>query len=324
METSVVIPAYNAERTLARAVESVLNQTRLPLEVIVVDDGSTDNTPEVAGGFRHPVRCIRQDNSGASAARNRGIQAASGEWVAFLDADDWWKPNRLEWALDIARRHPGLQWVAGRYIHLWSNGTRIIDPESPAYLKLLSDDHEVFPDYYEAACAGVQFSTITMLVRRMALTETGLFDPRLKVAEDTDLWCRMADQAPAIGYVNAPIAVYDRCTERSLTKNRLSYSEDLWGFLSKHIQPGVGPRGGAARARERFFGSQVSRALRHAMRLGETASTRRILTAYSPWLPMPYRLAGRFTASLPSILVKSLGRIYRAVNPPRSAGGARC
>jgi glycosyltransferase involved in cell wall biosynthesis len=93
---SVVIPCYNAASFLREALESALAQTHPPDEVIVVDDGSTDNSADIAGAFGLPVRVIRQANQGESVARNRGIEEARSEWVAFLDADDVWRPTKLE------------------------------------------------------------------------------------------------------------------------------------------------------------------------------------------------------------------------------------
>ena len=93
---SVVMAAYNYAPYISEAIESVLAQTRPPLDVIVVDDGSTDATPEVLAAFGDRIRVLRQTNQGASAARNRGIEAARGEYIAFIDADDVWKPRKLE------------------------------------------------------------------------------------------------------------------------------------------------------------------------------------------------------------------------------------
>jgi glycosyltransferase involved in cell wall biosynthesis len=102
---SVIVPAYNAERYLDEALESVLSQSFQDLECIVVDDGSTDSTSEIAAR-RKRVRTLRQDNQGASAARNTGIRAARGEFLTFLDADDLWYPERLKVQLEFHRRRP--------------------------------------------------------------------------------------------------------------------------------------------------------------------------------------------------------------------------
>jgi len=103
---SVVIPSYNSAGCLAGAIKSVLDQTRPADEIIVVDDGSKDNTGEVCGRFAGKVRYVRQENAGASTARNTGIAAARGDWLAFLDADDLWDPKKLESQLAALARHP--------------------------------------------------------------------------------------------------------------------------------------------------------------------------------------------------------------------------
>ena len=103
---SVVIPCHNAAPFLRATIESILQQTRPATEVIVVDDGSTDDSAWIAASFGPPVRVIRQENRGESAARNRGIEAATGDWVAFLDADDLWLPTKLERQAEVIRSAP--------------------------------------------------------------------------------------------------------------------------------------------------------------------------------------------------------------------------
>ena len=103
---SVVIPCYNAAPFLRETLESVFVQTYPPLEIIVVDDGSTDESAVIAESFGSPVRVIRQENQGESVARNRGIEEAGGDWVAFLDADDLWLPNKLERQIQVLRDAP--------------------------------------------------------------------------------------------------------------------------------------------------------------------------------------------------------------------------
>lgn len=103
---SVVIPCYNAAAFLRATIESILGQTQPVLEVIVVDDGSTDDSARIAESFGPPVRVISQPNQGESAARNRGIEAAAGDWVAFLDADDLWLPTKVERQADVIRSAP--------------------------------------------------------------------------------------------------------------------------------------------------------------------------------------------------------------------------
>lgn len=108
---SVVIPCYNAEEYLAEAIRSAVSQTKTPSEIIVVDDGSTDSSARIAEQCGPLVRVIRQDNRGASAARNAGVRAAAGDWIAFLDADDVWAPTCLEKLSGAAETAPGRVWA---------------------------------------------------------------------------------------------------------------------------------------------------------------------------------------------------------------------
>ncbi|MHC5141971.1 MAG: glycosyltransferase family 2 protein, partial [Planctomycetota bacterium] len=117
MKISVVIPAYNAEKHIARAIESVLAQTRPADEVIVIDDGSSDATAEVVRSFGDKVIFIQQENAGASVARNAGIEAATSDWIAFLDADDEWLPNKLQLQVEHFKRNPDLLWATGNYVN---------------------------------------------------------------------------------------------------------------------------------------------------------------------------------------------------------------
>lgn len=120
MSVSVVIPAFNAERYLGQALESVFAQTCAPLEVIVVDDGSTDATLEVAAQFA--VRVLPQAHAGITASRNAGLQAAHGTWLTFLDADDLWLPTKLERQLEVLNRAPEVELVSCR-VEQFGDGT---------------------------------------------------------------------------------------------------------------------------------------------------------------------------------------------------------
>ena len=122
---SVIIAAYNAERTLARAIRSVLEQTWPAHELIVVDDGSTDGTLEAARSFGARVVCLHQANAGVSAARNAGADRATGDWLAFLDADDWYYPDRLRWHAEWIARDPALDFLTGDSEYRRPDGTLI-------------------------------------------------------------------------------------------------------------------------------------------------------------------------------------------------------
>ncbi len=112
---SVIIPAYNSAATLARAVDSVLAQSYPAQEIIVADDGSTDGTADVAARYGAKLRYVRQDNAGVSAARNHGARIATGDWLAFLDADDWYYPDRLRLHAEWIQEDAALDFLTGDY-----------------------------------------------------------------------------------------------------------------------------------------------------------------------------------------------------------------
>jgi glycosyltransferase involved in cell wall biosynthesis len=144
---SAVIPCYNAERFIGETIQSALGQSHPPLEIIVVDDGSTDRSAEIAQAFGSPVRVMRQENQGESCARNKGVAEAQGDWVAFLDADDVWKPNKLE--AQLAAAQPETIAVHTNYYHFGAaDGGSEIDlvPAAERYaLKQMAIYNSIFP-----------------------------------------------------------------------------------------------------------------------------------------------------------------------------------
>jgi glycosyltransferase involved in cell wall biosynthesis len=204
---SVVIPAYNVRRYLPRAIQSVLNQTLPPLEVVVVDDGSSDGTGEVARRFGGIVRCVRQENAGAGAARNHGVREARGEFVAFLDADDEWCPHHLDEAARVLTAHPELDWLCAPYEERDASGKpRRRRKYAGPQLK-----HGVYIAEFFKAHVEYWFAwTSTMVVRRQVVLEAGGFDESMRRGQDLDLWCRIALRHPRIGYSPHLGAIYWR------------------------------------------------------------------------------------------------------------------
>jgi glycosyltransferase involved in cell wall biosynthesis len=180
---TVVIPSFNCARFIREAVDSALAQTVPPLEVIVIDDGSTDNTPEIMAVYATDprVRYLRQKNAGPSTARNSGIRAAQGEFIAFLDADDRWKPNKLERQLDK---------FSDDDIGVVFSGSRVFDKQG-----IRSENRAK-----ESSCADMLQSLITttaffpssVVVRKRCFDTCGLFDESLKKVEDREMWIRLA------------------------------------------------------------------------------------------------------------------------------------
>ncbi|MGE4286789.1 MAG: glycosyltransferase family 2 protein [Phycisphaerae bacterium] len=205
---SVVIAAYNAAEWLGKAVMSALNQTCKPLEVVVVDDGSEDNTAEIACVLGENVRVIQQENAGAGAARNAGIRAAKGDFVAFLDSDDYWLEDKLEKQLAILRANPSLRWCTGNYLIDIDGKPGKAEPD-PA-----SDTINFFTSYQ----ARTRGHTCAMLIERGLLLEAGLFGEDITQSEDTELWFKIAFRAPELGYMREPLVVVRSVNEGSLTK----------------------------------------------------------------------------------------------------------
>ena len=218
MRISVVIPAYNAEPYIGRTVDSVLAQTRPAHEVIVVDDGSTDGTEAAVSRYGQEVRYIRQDNNGASAARNTGIEAAQGEWIAFLDADDEWMPEKLQRQAALLARNPELMWTTGNFLLCYCQTQRRVEKLAEERGRALLGGREYFDDFFWAFTQSATGWTGTMLIKKEALQQAGLFRVGQDRSEDHDMWWRVAYRWPAIGYDNEPLAVYHLDVPESISK----------------------------------------------------------------------------------------------------------
>jgi glycosyltransferase involved in cell wall biosynthesis len=185
---SIVIPAYNYARYLPQAIDSALQQSFPAHEILVIDDGSTDGTAQVVAqryGGNPRVRYLHQPNAGLSSARNTGVKNAHGEFVAFLDADDYWKPDFLrEVMARFARLSEDFAIVATRVTIVTVDGATL--PRK----QLLADTD------YELTCADLllksRFSPSTAVVRRRVFAECGVFDTTLRSSEDRDMWIRIA------------------------------------------------------------------------------------------------------------------------------------
>lgn len=178
---SVIIPVFNREAFIQKAVESVLAQDYSPLECIVVDDGSTDRTPGILAGFGNRIRSIRQENSGVSAARNAGVRAASGELVAFLDSDDYWLSGKVCAQVVFFATHPKA--VLCQTDEIWvRNGVRVNPGKRH---KKLSGS--IFVPSLNLCL----ISPSAVMMRRSLFDEVGFFDESLFSCEDYDLWLRV-------------------------------------------------------------------------------------------------------------------------------------
>jgi glycosyltransferase involved in cell wall biosynthesis len=189
---SVIIPTYNSAGFIAQAVQGVLAQTYRCYEVIVIDDGSTDETQEVLRQFGGQIRYHRQENRGVSAARNEGIKIAQGEYVCLLDADDIWAPDKLKVQVDFmtAHRTLGLAFADAEECE----ERKVLMPSILATSTFYSDIVSQIPlrDAFGKLLMANFIPTSSVMIKRDCFSKTGLFDEDLQVAEDRDMWLRVA------------------------------------------------------------------------------------------------------------------------------------
>lgn len=217
-DVTVVVPCFNAQRFVVAAVKSVLSQ-RESLEVIVVDDGSTDHSVDVLRDSGLPIQIVEQSNQGVSAARNAGVARARGRWIAFVDADDVWLPGKLAAQRRLLADHPEAR-MAYTGWHVWHSD----EPEPDAdLLEQLRQQHDaaqwlgpsgwIYPDLLVDCVVW----TSTVLVQRELLESTGGFDVGLRIGEDYDLWLRLSRLTPIL-QVPHPLALY-RMHHASITRS---------------------------------------------------------------------------------------------------------
>lgn len=198
-DISVVIPLFNKQACIGRTLASIAAQDPQPEEVIVIDDGSTDGSAEVVLNFKGlPVRLIRQQNAGVSAARNRGIADALCEWVAFLDADDEYLPGAINSMCEARDMYPGASVVFGRSVL-----------DIPEQVMSVSHHFEPVPDYfaYLLGKGAHEVHSSSVLVRKAAIEAAGLFPPGIRIGEDTDTWMRLGCLFSFVR-INAPVSFY--------------------------------------------------------------------------------------------------------------------
>lgn len=211
---SVIIPAHNAACTLARAIESVHKQTWPAHQIIVVDDGSQDHSASIAEAFGNTVTLIRQPNAGVSAARNAGARAASGDWLAFLDADDWYYPDRLKLHAEWIASDASLDFLTGDYEYRDASdvllGTSMVQHESGRMMLAKRNTRVLLdaPSEVRAFVADHFGDTHTLSVPLATFIALGGYPAGYKVCEDVHFLIRLVAKSHRIGVVCTPLAVY--------------------------------------------------------------------------------------------------------------------
>ena len=193
---SVIIPTFNRASYLNDCIDSVLKQTYCNIEVIVIDDGSTDETEQVLKAYKDKIISSYQDNKGVSSARNKGVSSASGDWLAFLDSDDYWLPNKLESQVKHLLKFSDLKWIHCDEIWI-RNGVRV-NPKK----KHGKQGGQIFKQCLALCCV----SPSAVMIEKDFYLANGGFRNDFPVCEDYDLWLKLAKQEP-IGFVSDALVI---------------------------------------------------------------------------------------------------------------------
>lgn len=209
---SCIVPTFNCKLYIAEALDSILAQTYRPIEIIVVDDGSTDGTPELLERYGDKIIYVKQDNLGPAAARNLGINMAQGEFIAFLDADDIWRKEKLDRQMAVFTENPELEICMTHIQNFWI-------PE------LKHEEERLRNHRFATELPG--YVCQVLLAKYAVFDRIGLFDPSLRVSEDSD-WFHRAREHGVVGKMIHEVMVY-----RRMHHNNLSYS--LYGENQHHM-----------------------------------------------------------------------------------------
>lgn len=203
---SVVIPLYNKEQSIASTLQSVLKQTYQDFEIVIVNDGSTDHSVEKVAKVTDPrIRLIHQKNAGVSAARNRGIEEAGGEYIAFLDADDEWKSNYLKIQYKLTQKYPECCVFACNYEFKDTQGK--VTPTIIRKLPFKGEDG-ILSNYFEvSSCSHPPICSISIMVKKNAIQSIGGFPIGIKSGEDLLTWARLACRY-SIAFYTIPLATF--------------------------------------------------------------------------------------------------------------------
>jgi len=224
LSISVIVLAHNAEKCIGRAIASALNQSLEPSQIIVVDYGSTDGTRAIVKNMGRKVKYIQQDKSGPAVARNHGIEESSGEWIAFLDADDEWFPNWVSTHTRVLNNHLECMWSCCNFECAGdvSQHNMIVNETS---------SYEGAVNYFDALLRGIRLQTSDFMINRSMLDETGMFRYEMESGQDMDLWSRIAMRCPLIAYSSDVCYRYWQDNVNSITKINRTRDVQVKGVL---------------------------------------------------------------------------------------------
>ena len=313
---SVVIPAYNSSKFIARAIDSVMEQTHHPNEIIIVDDGSTDNTAEIIKSYGDQIYYIHQQNSGASVAHNAGIKAAASRWIAFLDADDQWLPTFLQKQLELLQRNRQLIWSTGNFIRCncqKNEQTVDLTGTKAEQAKKTLAGREYFTSYFDAYMVHGTGWTGTKIIKRQALIEAGLFLPGQPRFNDEDMWFRIAYLWGPMGYIFEPIAIYHTHITESITRKHNPLS-NFCNFAQRHLA--LSEKSERAQSARTCISAMLKHWIHDAILRYEGTEARNAIKLFSDLLPTRFKMRMYIRSLMPRtslMLITMAARIKRFI-----------
>ncbi len=257
---SIIIPTYNRRDHITTALNSVLAQTYTDYEIIIVDDGSTDDTQQVLNSYQGKIRYFYQGNRGIPATRNKGIREAHGNYIAFLDSDDYWLPHKLERQIECFRENPDYGMVASRCSSYTPDGT-FREKNRPG------KSGWILIDLFKANF----IRTSSAIIKKACFDKVGLFDESLLQVQEYDLWMRIAQHYP-IGFINEPLTVYLDNPQGISTDGLIGRYFRLLALQKEYLQPSIPPLLYARR-----LASSYHYIGRHLLKRGEKIEGRKYL-----------------------------------------------
>jgi Glycosyl transferase family 2 len=306
LDLGVVVPLFNKRATVARAIDALLNQTESPRRIVVVDDGSTDDSLGALAGVSDRVTVVRQTNAGPSAARNRGLQELDTEWVAFADADNCWHRDRVAEINSVIRAHPTLDWLTGRYVRCHPDGKSEIMPPIP----WTGEDRSGVVDYFEWTAPdlpGVHASE-TLVARRSLLSSVGGFLGDLRCHEITLMYLTLAVRNSRVGVVGTPTVDIEFDRPDSLYSSLRESAATMLCFAKALVR--LSDSAGAAQ--RALLRGKAADALHTALWLalndGSLSVSREIIFTYGSLLQRKTRVKGMMRLAWQSLLLQGFRR----------------
>jgi glycosyltransferase involved in cell wall biosynthesis len=319
MKFSVIVPLFNKEQYVEKCINSLSAQTFQDFEIVVIDDGSSDSSvPRVEQLGFSKLTLIAQENSGVSAARNRGIDIATGEYICFLDADDWYEPEFLEKiSLLIDRFGAASAYCSGYFRRKGGETRKSTEPTG-------CDGQEMFliDDFYDQWSRGAFFFTSSICVSRALLQATGLRFPRNEhMGEDQEMWFSLAERGP-FAYVRQPLSNYTIGSSNSLTHSQKLIEE--YPFLSRlkdRVRRGDVGAGHLASAAKVVQRNELERSINNSLYGRKILGARLLLLNCTPVNFATLASLAVFSLICPQFLLPSLRRAKKRFDKMRLAKG---